>query len=500
MPVEIMLLPRWFPFHLTKVSYWSRTVIVPLLVLMAKKPRARNPRGITHARAVRARARRRSRRAPAARSGRRCSTLVDDVLRAVEPLMPKRAAPARDRRGGRFRQRAAQWRGRARRHLSGDGERGDDVRLPRHAAERSARRHRAQSGAREAARARAGPRLLPALPLAGVGHRPRGACADGGGRRARRRRRRGAASIGWSRCRCSIVAGDWAVRRPERAAGRLGVPICQPALSRSRRHGDGGDRRCDRCDRRALSRADRARRRMDRTACKAAMAAGRRSMPTTTYYYLNYIPFADHGALLDPPTADVSARCVGLLGQLGRARRQRCSQAGIDYLRREQEADGSWFGRWGTNYIYGTWSVLVALNAAGVDENRSDDPPRRRVAARRSSAPMAAGARTARSYWPDQPRGEGKASTASQTAWALLALMAAGEAEHPAVARGVAFLLADSEAARALGRRMSTPPSVSRASSICAITAIAPISRSGRWRAIAISSAAKTPPIPTACR
>ena len=107
---------------------------------------------------------------------------------------------------------------------------------------------------------------------------------------------------------------------------------------------------------------------MARRACKAATAAGAPSTPTTTYYYLNYIPFADHGALLDPPTADVSARCVGFLGQLGGAR-QAALAAGIDYLRREQETDGSWFGRWGTNYIYGTWSVLVALNAAGIDRS-----------------------------------------------------------------------------------------------------------------------------------
>ena len=86
-----------------------------------------------------------------------------------------------------------------------------------------------------------------------------------------------------------------------------------------------------------------------------------------THFHLNHIPFADHGALLDPPTSDVSARCIGMLAQFGYDRQNPVMRAGIDYLRNEQEEDGSWYGRWGTNYIYGTWSVLCALNAAGED-------------------------------------------------------------------------------------------------------------------------------------
>ena len=110
------------------------------------------------------------------------------------------------------------------------------------------------------------------------------------------------------------------------------------------------------------------------------------------------------------------------------------------YLRREQEPDGSWFGRWGTNYIYGTWSVLAALNAAGVD-------PRRRKSAARSagcspaSATTAAGAKAANAIGPRRRTARHPYSTPSQTAWALLGLMAAGEVGHPAVARGIAYLI-----------------------------------------------------------
>ena len=84
------------------------------------------------------------------------------------------------------------------------------------------------------------------------------------------------------------------------------------------------------------------------------------------YYYLNNIPFADHGALLDPPTEDVTARCLSMLAQLGDDTQSSAVTRAVDYLRRTQLADGSWYGRWGMNYIYGTWSVLCALNAAGL--------------------------------------------------------------------------------------------------------------------------------------
>ena len=138
-----------------------------------------------------------------------------------------------------------------------------------------------------------------------------------------------------------------------------------------------------------------------------------------THFYLNHIPFGDHGALLDPPTVDVSARCVGFLAQIGTTPDHPAISSALDYLLREQEADGSWFGRWGTNYIYGTWSVLAALNAVGTDPNTAS--------VRRAVAWLVAHQRadggwgeTGESYYPGAPRGEAPYSTASQTAWALL--------------------------------------------------------------------------------
>jgi len=159
-----------------------------------------------------------------------------------------------------------------------------------------------------------------------------------------------------------------------------------------------------------------------------------------THYLLNHIPFADHGALLDPPTADVTARCLGFLAQLGYQQDHPVVAAALAFLRREQEGDGSWFGRWGTNYIYGTWSVLAAFNAIGIDPGTPEI--RRAVAwllARQH--PDGGWGECAETYWPEVPHGEALYSAPSQTAWALLGLMAAGETGNPAVARGIAYLI-----------------------------------------------------------
>src|ERR1051326_986359 len=124
-----------------------------------------------------------------------------------------------------------------------------------------------------------------------------------------------------------------------------------------------------------------------------------------SYHYLNNIPFADHGALLDPPTADVSARCIGMLAQLGSKESEPAMAAALTYLRNVQEKDGSWFGRWGVNYIYGTWSALAALNAAGVDPAAAEI--RRAVAWLLSKQRDDGGwGEGGESYWPDAPRGE----------------------------------------------------------------------------------------------
>ena len=209
-------------------------------------------------------------------------------------------------------------------------------------------------------------------------------------------------------------------------------------------------------------------------------------MPTTNITYLNNIPFADHGALLDPPTEDVTARCLSMLAQLGDTQSPAVTHA-IDYLRKTQLADGSWYGRWGMNYIYGTWSVLCALNAAGLSR---DAPVMRKAADRLAAIQNDDGGwgEDGASYKLDYKGYEKAPSTASQTSWALLGLMAAGEVDHPAVVRGIKYSPII-RAPTASGTKIATPRRVSRA---CYLRyhGYANTSRCGRWRATAISKAA----------
>jgi squalene-hopene/tetraprenyl-beta-curcumene cyclase len=148
------------------------------------------------------------------------------------------------------------------------------------------------------------------------------------------------------------------------------------------------------------------------------------------------LPFCDFGAVIDPPSADVTAHVVEMLAAEGLTDTE-ATQRGVRWLLRSQEADGSWFGRWGANHVYGTGAVVPALIAAGV--STSDLVVRRAVRWLRQHQNADGGwGEDLRSYTDDEWRGHGE-STASQTAWALLALLAAGE-RGDEVRRGVAWL------------------------------------------------------------
>ncbi|MFG2822994.1 squalene--hopene cyclase [Kitasatospora sp. NPDC048365] len=153
----------------------------------------------------------------------------------------------------------------------------------------------------------------------------------------------------------------------------------------------------------------------------------------------NKLPFCDFGEVIDPPSADVTAHMVEMLAAVGRAGDPRCRR-GITWLLRNQEADGSWFGRWGTNYIYGTMSVVPALVAAGISTAHPAIRRSVRWLEQRQNEDGGWG-EDLRSYRdPADWSGRGD-STASQTAWALMALLAAGERDNPVVERGVRWLI-----------------------------------------------------------
>jgi squalene-hopene/tetraprenyl-beta-curcumene cyclase len=154
--------------------------------------------------------------------------------------------------------------------------------------------------------------------------------------------------------------------------------------------------------------------------------------------FLNNIPFADHNAMLDPSTADVTARVLECLGQMGWPATHPVLERAQAFLRHDQAEDGSWFGRWGVNYIYGTSGVLRALETIGI----SSHPDCQRAAnwLRSVQNPDGGFGESILSYYVASLKGKGK-STASQTAWALIGLLATAGPKDPAVDRAVAWLI-----------------------------------------------------------
>ncbi len=443
MPLEIMLLPRWFPFHLSKVSYWSRTVIVPLLVLMALRPLARNPRGIaigelfvTPPDQVRDWI-----RGPYRSGWGRFFRRVDQVLRIIQPWFPRASRDRATAHAIAF----------VRERLNGDDGLGgiypaiaNSVMMfdtlgyaadhPDAVTAWSALRKLLVQTADEAY---CQPCLSPVWDTALAGHAMMEAKADI------------ASAHDWLLKKQILDGpGDWQVRRPDLRPGGWAFQYENPHYPDVDDTAVVGmllDRTGDPAYEAAISRA------REWIVGMQSQGGGKLSggkldggwgafEPENTHLYLNHIPFADHGALLDPPTSDVTARCVSFLAQIGMAADDPVMRRALAFLLREQEADGSWFGRWGTNYLYGTWSVLCALNAVGL---KSDDPAIRRgadwlISVQRDDGGWGEDEET----YAHAPAGKYHVSTPSQTAWALLGLMAAGEVGHPAVARGIEYLIA----------------------------------------------------------
>jgi len=439
-PVEIMLMPKWFPFHIDKVSYWSRTVMVPLFVLCTVKPVARNPRNL-HLRELFTTPPEEERhyfQLPG--KGKVLARLffaLDRVARHIDPLIPAVMRKAAMRR-------AEAW---VLERLNGEdglgaifpamvnalemmvllGYPADDPR--RVTAKRAIEKLVVDRGERAYCQPCVSPvwdTALAALALQEVGdsHSSRSAVR----------------ALDWLLPRQVVEdMGDWRGRRPR-------VPNGGWAFQYGNAHYPDLD------DTAVVAWAMHQARLPERYATSMNRAldwlVGMQSEnggfaafdADNTHYNLNYIPFADHGALLDPPTSDVTARVLAALSRAGRAQDRAVVARAIAYLRREQEADGSWFGRWGTNYIYGTWSVLMALELAGISP---EDPAMRRAVAWLLARQNADGGwgESNDSYDRRKQPDPGFGSTAYHTAWAMLALIAAGEGASPALRRGVDYLL-----------------------------------------------------------
>jgi squalene-hopene/tetraprenyl-beta-curcumene cyclase len=441
MPVEIMLLPRWFPFHLSKVSYWARTVLVPLLVLQALRPRAKNPLGIRIDElfiepplSI----------GPAAKAPHQrwiwfaLFRGIDSILRPAAKCFSKRSRQRAIDRAVNF----------VTERLNGEDGLGAIFPAMANAAmmfdvlgnktSAAVARHSIEKllviGSKEAY---CQPCVSPVWDTGLTCH----VLLEIGNDEARASALRG---LDWLLPRQVLdTPGDWATRRPQVRPGGWAFQYANPhypdlddtavvvmAMDRARRAG--ADSRYDQAIDRA---AEWIKGLQSRNGGWAAFDVD------NVYDYLNSIPFADHGALIDPPTEDVTARCVSMLAQLGETLgRSESLSRGVDYLLSTQMPDGSWYGRWGLNYIYGTWSALCALNACGTDHASAEI---RKAVHWLVSIQNSDGGwgEDGMSYKLDYRGHEPAASTASQTAWALLGLMACGEVNHPAVTRGVQYLL-----------------------------------------------------------
>lgn len=443
LPIEIMLLPMWSPFHLNKISYWARTTIVPLMVLAALKPRAQNSSGVGIDELFLQDPASIGMTARAPHQSRAWFTLfrgLDMVLRTIEPLFPKRLRARAIEQAVAFIEE----------RLNGEDGLGaiyppmantvmmyEALGYPADHPPRAVTRKgidrllviREEEAYCQPCVSPVWDTSLTCHALMEASGEAFGPAKDG---------------LDWLLPKQELeIKGDWAVKRPGVRPGGWAfqynnayypdlddTAVVVMAMDRARRHSRSRDFDV------AIDRA------REWILGMQSRDGGWAAFDVNNLeYYLNSIPFSDHGALLDPPTEDVTARCVSMLTQLGETVASSKAVAdGVAYLRRTQLAEGSWYGRWGMNYVYGTWSVLCALNAAGVDHQ--DAAVRRAVDWLASIQNEDGGwGEDATSYRLDYSGFTGAPSTASQTAWALLGLMAAGEVGHPAVGRGVAYLV-----------------------------------------------------------
>ena len=436
-PVEIMLLPRWFFFHIYKVSSWARTVMVPLFILCTVKPRAANPMGID--------IRELFCEDPdgiedyfaggGTTSLARAFLVLDRLGRALEPLIPR----AMRKRALR---KAEQW---FTARLNGeDGLNGifpamvnayQALAVLNYPEDHPYRR---QAGAalrrlviERPQDAYCQPCVSPVWDTGLAMHALLEADQSPGGELL--------SAIEWLKQRQIVSApGDWQVNHRGIQGGGWAFQYHNdhyPDLDDTAAVAWAIARAAGPENRAVLDRA------ADWLVAMQSRNGGFAAYDAdNTHYYLNEIPFADHKALLDPPSADVTARVVAFLAYFARPQDRPALHRAVEFLRREQESCGAWFGRWGTNYIYGTWSVLMAFELL---DDATVQPAVSRAVAWLTSVQQADGGwgESNDSYLDAALAGRGQPSTAMHTAWACLGLMAAGEGQSNAVRRGIGWLV-----------------------------------------------------------
>ncbi len=443
-PVEIMLFPKWFPFHLDKVSYWSRTVMVPLFILCTLKAKAKNPHKISVLELFVTHPDEEQHYFPERTLLNKCFLVLDKLGRITSPLIPETMHQ-------RAIQKALDW---FTERLNGEDGLGGIFPAMVYAYEAmlllgmphdhpnvvTARKSIDKLLVIKEDHAYCQPCLSPVwdtgLASLALLEADKQGTVDSLTR-----------AYDWLKSvQLSDEPGDWRVSKPDLAGGGWAFQFANP------HYPDVDDTAVI-----GFSMAESGQDNLDESIHRATRwIVGMQSKNggfgafdvDNTYYYLNEIPFADHGALLDPPTVDVSARCAMLMARVAKDHDEYrpALQRTIEYIRSDQEADGSWFGRWGTNYIYGTWSALLGLEQTDLPKT---DPMYTKAVAWLKSVQREDGGwgEDNLSYHDEHAyRGRYEFSTAFQTAWAILGLIAAGQVNSPEVKAGIAFLLSQQQA------------------------------------------------------
>lgn len=443
-PVEIMLLPKWFPFHLDKVSYWSRTVMVPLFIVCTYKAKAINPNNISVRELFLIDPDKEKHYFPERTFLNKCFLALDKFGRMTRPLISdKMHKSATDK--------AVAW---ITERLNGEDGLGGIFPAMVNAYEALLilgypKDHEHVVTARKAIDkllvinendAYCQPCLSPIWDTGLSALALQEADKLGNSQSLTK-------AYDWLKTKqLSNEPGDWQIAKPEVEGGGWAFQFENP------HYPDVDDTALI-----AFAMADASLPNLYESIHRAThWVVGMQSENggygafdiDNTNYYLDDIPFADHGALLDPPTADVSGRCAMLLAKAAQSHVEYLPalERTITYIREEQEQDGSWFGRWGTNYIYGTWSVLIGLEQTDIEKT---DPLFTKAASYLKSVQREDGGwgEDNKSYYNiEKYAGKYHFSTSFQTAWAVIGLIAAGEINSPEVKAGIDFILREQQA------------------------------------------------------
>jgi squalene-hopene/tetraprenyl-beta-curcumene cyclase len=442
-PVEIMLFPKWFPFHLDKVSYWSRTVMVPLFILCTLKAKAKNPNKVNVLELFLIHPDKEKHYFPERTFLNKCFLALDKIGLVTRPLIPEALHQ-------RAIAKAKAW---IIERLNGEDGLGGIfpamvnsyqalllLGMPKnHPLLMTARKAIDKLLVIKDHEAYCQPCLSPVWDTAltalalqeadKIHNRPALTQA-----------------YNWLKTKqLSDELGDWRVHRPDVEGGGWAFQFANPhypdvddtavvAYAMAESGIEGYEESIHRATRWIVG-------------MQASNGGYGAFDVDNTYYYLNEIPFADHGALLDPPTVDVSVRCAMLMARVAKDHDEYLPalERTIAYVRSEQEDNGSWFGRWGTNYIYGTWSVLLGLEQTNVPKT---DPLFAKAANWLKSLQNGDGGwgESNKSYYEDDLSNHYNISTSFQTAWAVIALCVAGQAQSPEVKAGIDFILRKQQA------------------------------------------------------